>query len=231
MTNAAIKENAARWDSLDGELAMEKGHLPSWMAMIRQISEDNLTGKTVLDFGCNRGGFLRHLFCHKPFARATGVDIAADAIADAQKLGTGLPITYALPDVLADKQGAFDLVFSHEVVYLLPDLAAHARDIHRWLKPGGAYYLAIGEYAENPLWPRWEKIVREFSPVPPQTYSLQHMAEIFHAEGFDIGVTRLDCRGFLEYDPTEKRYLHTPIELVKFMRDDMMYFRFEKKRS
>lgn len=229
MTTTAKKETtAARWDSLEGELAMEKGHAPAWMAMIDQMQEKNLSQKTILDFGCNRGGFLRALYHCKPFAKAVGVDIATDAIKDAQGMAGTMPITYALPDILKNQSAAYDIVFSHEVIYLLPDLAAHARDIYTWLKPGGAYYLAIGEYAENPLWPRWEKIVREFSSVPPQTYGLQHIAETFQKQGFSTGVTRLNCKGFLPYDATEKRYLHTPQELVKFMCDDMMYFRFEK---
>lgn len=221
-------DDATRWDSLEGELAMERGHLPAWDAMIRQMDEHDLSQKRILDFGCNRGGFLRRLYQQKPFARAVGVDIAHDAVADAARLAGSTPVVYATPDALTAEAGSFDVVFSHEVVYLLPDLAAHAADIHRWLKHGGVYYMAIGEYAENPLWPRWKEIVSAFSPVPPQTYSLQDMASVFHRAGFTVGVTRLDCRGFFDYDPTEMRYLHSPYELVRFMTSDMMYFRFQK---
>lgn len=119
----------------------------------------------------------------------------------------------------------FDLAFSHEVIYLLPDLAAHAEEIRTVLKPGGVYYLAIGEYAENPLWDRWKEVVAEFSPVPPQTYSLQDIARTFQNKGFGVEVRKLACEGFFAYDTKDEKYLHNPMELVDFMTQYMMYFR------
>ena len=217
-----------RWDSLEGELAMERGHMPAWQAMIRQMAETDLSKAEILDFGCNRGGFLRALNKAKPFKQAVGVDIAAEALADARRLSAGQPVTFEHPDALQNISNRFDFAFSHEVVYLLPDMLAHAQEINRVLKTGGAYYLAIGEYAENPLWPRWDNVVREFSPVPPQTYSLQYIAKTFQQNGFNVGVTKLRCDGFFDYDAMDGKYLQSPIELVEFMQDYMMYFRMEK---
>lgn len=228
MGSTKVQTSSRRWDSIEGELQMEKGHLPAWQAMILQIQERDLSGKRVLDFGCNRGGFLRTLYSQKPFKSGTGADIATDALEDARNLSKGIPVEFMTTPELSGREACFEIVFSHEVVYLLPDLAAHARDVYRWLSPGGAYYMAIGEYTENPLWPRWDNVVREFSPVPPQSYSLQYMAKTFQKNGFSVGVDRLRCEGFFDYDAMEGKYLQSPIELVEFMSRYMMYFRFEK---
>ena len=78
--------NAAR------EPAMEEGHRPLWRHFIESIPETDLSTREVLDFGCNRGGFLRLLHALKPFRHAIGVDIAVDLIAAARALAGMSPI-------------------------------------------------------------------------------------------------------------------------------------------
>jgi SAM-dependent methyltransferase len=228
MSTATNTIQVDTWDSLEGEEDMAKGHEPSWDALISHMSEDNLAGKKVLDFGCNRGGFLTRLYKSKPFESALGVDIAQDSVAFANQNKGDAPCEYDHVDVLDSASNEYDVVFSHEVIYLLPDLKAHASDMHKVLKSGGVYYLAIGEYEENPLWDRWKDIVAEFSPVPPQTYSLKYIAQCFQECGFDISVRQLVCEGFFPYDPDD-RYIENPMELINFMTKDMMLFRLEKK--
>ncbi|MCM2344731.1 MAG: class I SAM-dependent methyltransferase, partial [Alphaproteobacteria bacterium] len=186
-------ENIETWDDLAGEESMAEGHEPAWRTLISYIEEDTLSGKKVLDFGCNRGGFLKLLHQQKPYAEGLGVDIADESVAFANSHKGNTPCTYDHSRVLATKTGEFDIAFSHEVVYLLPDLLAHAREMRSVLKIGGVYYLAIGEYAENPLWERWKKTVSEFSPVPPQTYSLQDIAKAFQDSGFAVSIRRMVC--------------------------------------
>lgn len=218
-------ENIETWDDLAGEESMAEGHEPAWRTLISYIEENTLAGKKVLDFGCNRGGFLKLLHQQKPYAEGLGVDIADESVAFANSHKGDTPCTYDHSRVLATKTGEFDIAFSHEVVYLLPDLLAHAREMRSVLKTGGIYYLAIGEYAENPLWERWKKTVSEFSPVPPQTYSLQDIAKAFQDSGFAVSIRRMVCDGFLPYDAHDGKYLHSPIELLDFMTQYMMLFR------
>ncbi len=217
------------WDDLVGEEYMQEGHGPSWRAMVSQIVEPSLKDAKILDFGCNRGGFLRMLYDAKPFKEAIGVDIACDSVAYANAQKGTRPISYAHNDEIPAHHGSFDFAFSHEVVYLLPDMDAHAREIYDALKPGGVYYLVIGEYAENPLWPRWYSVVSEFSPVPPQNYSLNDIATSFDKAGFDIAINRLNCDEFFPYTAGGDRYIKNPMELVKFMREYMMMFRLVKR--
>ena len=221
-------ENVETWDSLEGEESMAEGHEPAWNALISYVQEKSLADKRVLDFGCNRGGFLKALHQALPYKSALGVDIADESVAFANAHKGATPCTYAHSKVLADEKGGFDIAFSHEVVYLLPDLEAHAKEMSHVLKSGGVYYLAIGEYAENPLWERWKKTVAEFSPVPPQTYSLQDIAKAFQDKGFSVSIRRMVTDGFLPYDANDNKYLHNPMELLDFMTQYMMLFRLVK---
>lgn len=217
------------WDDLAGEEYMQEGHVPSWRAMINQMDERDISDAKVLDFGCNRGGFLRMLHDAKPFKDALGIDIATESVAEANQLKASRPIEYAHSEELPAHKESFDFAFSHEVVYLLPDMDAHAREIYDALKPGGVYYLVIGEYTENPLWARWHDVVQEFSPVQPQNYSLNDIASSFDKAGFSIAINRLNCDGFFSYQAGGDRYIKDPLELVKFMTEYMMMFRLEKK--
>lgn len=216
------------WDTVEAEDSMAKGHEPSWAALISHMTEINLDKKDILDFGCNRGGFLKNLYQEKPYHHAVGVDIAEDSIAFANANKENVPCRYDHISYIKNMDNAFDIVFSHEVIYLLPDLKLHAQDIHRVLKNNGVYYLAIGEYEENELWPRWKSVIETFSPVPPQTYSLKDIATCFHDVGFDVSVRRLICDGFFNYDPSDTKYIKTPTELINFMTRDMILFRLVK---
>ncbi len=103
-----------------------------------------------------RGKALLHLQCHfgqdtlslaRMGATATGLDLSDEAIAEARKLAdrAGLQAEFVLANVL-DPQPAFedrfDIIFtSYGVLGWLPDLGPWARNIARWLKPGGRLVL------------------------------------------------------------------------------------------
>src|ERR1700735_4730803 len=76
------------------EPTMEEGHRPLWRHFIESIPETDLSTRQVLDFGCNRGGFLRLLHALKPYRRALGVDIAKESIAAARELVGTAPVDY-----------------------------------------------------------------------------------------------------------------------------------------
>jgi trans-aconitate methyltransferase len=60
---------------------MEEEHRPLWRHFIQTIPETDLSDCQVVDFGCNRGGFLHLLHELKPFRHALGIDIAQESIA------------------------------------------------------------------------------------------------------------------------------------------------------
>ena len=186
----------------DAEAAMAEGHAPIWRHLIGLMPEHDLSTKTVLDFGCNQGGFLRHLHALRPFRKALGVDIAEQSVARANDLKGMLPVQYQTDVQLVGWDDQFDIAISHEVIYLIEDLAGHAQDILRVLKPGGVYYAVTGCHSDNPLWPRWRDLVAERTNTVGQDRSITDYAEIFKAAGFLVTARKLDFDGFLPYMPS-----------------------------
>lgn len=183
----------------DADGRMTEGHAPVWRHLIELSPERDLSGKAVLDFGCNQGGFLRHLHAIRPFRKALGVDIAEQSVARANALKGELPIQYQTGVDLVGWDEAFDIAFSHEVIYLVPDIEKHARDIRRVLKPGGVYYAVTGCHTDNPLWPRWRELVAERTNTAVQDRSVTDYAQAFAAAGLAVSARKLAFDGFIPY--------------------------------
>ncbi len=77
------------------EEAMGAAHAPIWRRMIDvAIHWQPAVTSTVLDYGCNQGGFLRMLYDRHPFRSAIGIDIARESVARAELLKGHRPIDY-----------------------------------------------------------------------------------------------------------------------------------------
>ncbi|MFJ7356476.1 class I SAM-dependent methyltransferase [Phyllobacterium sp. NPDC097923] len=183
----------------DAEDAMADGHAPIWRHLIGLLPERDLSGKAVLDFGCNQGGLLRHLYAIRPFRKALGVDIAEQSIARANDLRGNLPVQYQTAAHVEGWDGEFDLAISHEVIYLVADIEAHARDIWRSLKPGGVYYAVTGCHTDNPLWPKWRDLVAEKTNTVVQDRSITDYARVFEGAGFEVSARKLEFDGFIPF--------------------------------
>lgn len=105
----------------------------------------DVTGKTLLHLQCHFG--MDTMSWTRLGAKATGVDFSEEAIALADSLRDELELTtrfvranvYDLPDLLEER---FDIVYSAMgVLCWLPDLAAWAQVVARFVKPGGFFYL------------------------------------------------------------------------------------------
>src|SRR5947208_16587878 len=130
------------WQDAAADEAMQDEHAFIWRAMLETIDID-LAGKRVLDAGCNRGGFLRLLAERCGIAEGFGYDPASGAIEDARRLAGERRLRFEVADTVPDGWRGFDAAFSHEVLYLLHDLAPHARAIFEALGPGGVYYAVM----------------------------------------------------------------------------------------
>lgn len=179
--------------------AMASGHAPVWRHLIGLMPERDLSQSTVLDFGCNQGGLLRLLHAMRPFRRALGVDIAEDSIAKATALKGDLPIQYQVGNRISGWDEAFDLAISHEVIYLIGGIEAHASDMWRVLKPGGVYYAVTGCHTDNPLWPQWRTFVAEWTNTVVQDRSIADYARIFSQAGFTVAARKLGFDGFVPH--------------------------------
>jgi len=180
------------WRDAAGDEAMQDEHAFIWRAMLETIDID-LTGRRVLDAGCNRGGFLRLLADRCGIAEGFGYDPASGAIEDARRLAGHRPLQFEAADTMPAGWRGFDAAFSHEVLYLLHDLPAHARAIFGALIPGGVYYAVMGVHAASPLMAEWHRAnVKELHL--PELYDIDEVVAVFKAAGFDAAAARLAIR-------------------------------------
>ena len=186
------------WATLpEEEDSMTLDHAWIWREMIRAVDAADLSQARVLDVGCNQGGFLRLLHDLKPFAAGVGVDLARQAVALAESRKGDRPIRYQASARLVDAGSGFDLAFSHEVIYLIEDLADHAAQIAGVLKPGGAYFAVTCCHRDNPLWAGLRRRVQEFSNVPVPDHDVADIAGAFRAAGFEVAVSRFLADSFI----------------------------------
>ena len=228
MTAAGLKTWTTTQEEED---RMYDGHRHHWQAMIALMTEDNLQHKTILDFGCNQGGFLRTLYQTYPYRKAAGIDIAAESLAVARQKAGSVPVTYDTVEhfLQTARENLFDIAFSHEVIYLLPDLAAHARLMHRLLKPGATYYAATGCHTENPLWKDWHGIISAYSNIPVPHYALNDYADAFADAGFAVEYRPFGIQGFIRAEPDDRVYFPSPAAKADYYARSKMLFRFTRK--
>lgn len=216
-----MPEERAYWQSADEDAVMQEEHVFMWRAMLATIDVD-LARRRVLDAGCNRGGFLRLLATEAGIADGHGFDPAAAAIADARRLAGEEPLTFEVADTVPEGWGGFEVAFSHEVLYLLHDLSAHAAAIHRSLMPGGVYFAVTGVHAESPRMAEWHEREAEQLGLPP-LYTLDDLARAFTEAGFTAAAARLKM-GFVPMSG------HTPTLAagLEYFYEHKVMLRFEK---
>jgi SAM-dependent methyltransferase len=177
------------WRGRNEDESMQDEHGFIWKAMLDTIDTD-LAGMRILDAGCNRGGFLRLLVDAAGIAEGYGYDPAPGAIADARRLAGARPLTFDVAETVPDGWGRFDVAFSHEVLYLLKDLVAHAAGLFDALKPGGSYFAVMGVHQESPMMSTWHA-QNAVELGLPRLYRLDEVAGIFEGAGFSVSVANL----------------------------------------
>jgi len=210
------------------EEAMGAAHAPIWRRMVDVSVPHDLSASTILDYGCNQGGFLRLLYDHHPFKAAIGIDIARESVARAELLKGHRPITYKVADQAVSLGQTFDFAFSHEVIYLLPDIASHARDINAALRPGGAYVAAMGCHTDSSLWPRWRSLLAESSSIPIYDHSLEDVTRAFAETGFSVSVRPLALDAFMHVT-IGSTYFPKVTDQLRYYTADKVLFRFVRQ--
>src|SRR5258708_13151362 len=135
------------------EEAMGAVHAPIWRRMIDVSVPHDLHDSTILDYGCNQGGFLRMLYDRYPFKSAVGIDIARESVARADLLKGHRPIEYKVADGSASLGRRFAYPFTHEVLYLLQNLPSHPAAIRAPRLPRDTHSPALGPHPPPPLRP------------------------------------------------------------------------------
>lgn len=227
MINAA---RAATWyDDKRREDAMAEGHAPVWRHLISLMRETDLSGASVLDFGCNQGGLLRLLLPERPFAQGLGIDIASRSIGRARELSVGLNLDFAVDDSPAPRVEAFDLAISHEVIYLIDDLEAHAREMLAALRRGGVYYAVTGCHTGNPDLDAWRKIVEERTTTRIVDRSVEDYASLFLDAGFEVSARKFGYDGFIPF--SQDRWETSYDNDLTYYRDIKTIFRLRRPNT
>ena len=214
---------ARYWRSAADDEAMQDEHGFIWRAMLDTIDVE-LAGQRVLDAGCNRGGFLRLLADGHGIAEGFGYDPAAGAIEDARRLAGGRPLQFETSSSVPEAWSGFDVAFSHEVLYLLPDLAAHAAAIRRCLRLGGVYFAVMGVHAGSPLMVDWHVANREELRLPP-LYDVDDVIATFQRAGFEASVARLATR-FVPASGRGHDYEGRSLDWLAYYHDQKLLLRF-----
>jgi SAM-dependent methyltransferase len=202
-------------EAAEGEQRMEDSHARHWRKILDAMLERDLTAFTVLDFGCNQGGFLRLLYQERPFARGLGVDLARRSVEIANQRKGALPIDYVVAPTLEPYVAEFDLAVSSSVIYLIEGLGGHARQIRQALKTGGVYYATYTDYRDNPSLPRLRADIDRHGAVKMQLHSLDDIALAFQNEGFAVSARRLPATDYIP--------LHLPDRFLQSVADRMLY--------
>lgn len=209
------------------ETAMNDDHMDLWLRMIRMLPNRDFKDKTILDFGCNQGGFLKTLYSLHPYKEALGVDIAEDSLEIANANIASEPVDYMHTGFLNKYAGHFDIAFSHEVMYLLSDLREHAKLMKSCLKENGIYYAAIGCHTDNPQWAKWKKLISAYSNVPVQNYSLDDYAQAFFKEGFSVSVAPFAMDDFIALKQYNE-YFPSVTDSIDYYTKHKVFFRLQK---
>lgn len=216
-----MAEDNRYWQGAEEDAMMQDEHRFVWDAMLRTIDVD-LSGAKVLDVGCNRGGFLRLLADTRGITQGWGYDRASGAVADAISLGGDRPLTFAVADTVPAGWTGFDVAFSHEVIYLIDDLDAHADAVFEALTPGGVYFAVEGVHSASPMMVAWHGEAENDLRLPPLR-DLDEVVSSFAARGFSVSAARLQF-GFVPANGHKKNYF----EWLNYYHDFKPLFRLER---
>lgn len=212
------------WRSVEADGQMQRGNLCVWESMA-ELESAALGTAEVLDVGCNMGGFLRFLHDRFGVPHALGFDPASSAIDAARTENGSRPIEYHTALRPSPEWPLADLAFSQEVVYLIDDLAEHADDLWRALRPGGRYVVVTSVHRQSRLMAEWHAANAAALGLPPLR-SVEEYLEPFVARGFRAEIGRLQVRTV----PLDPATIGQAWELLDFWTrtNDKVLFRFQR---
>jgi SAM-dependent methyltransferase len=179
--------NEAFWASLIGHIEQDCAELP----------------RTILDIGSHSGGLLFELNRRFSPRALYGIEPLATARSEAaaRLQGVAANVTLLDPsDWASVPGGGVDLVTSHEMLYLEPDVLDFMRRVRKALTPSGVAYVVLGCHAENPLWQIWKP---QLLAAGRQVYDHRpiDIMEAAAVAGFMPAVQPLRRYGWITYDP------------------------------
>lgn len=187
-----MKHTYDNWwsDKVGGDLSMERDHDKGWERIISLYDPKDIIGKNILDFGCNRGNFLRKLYDRYPFKSAVGVDLATKAIQAAKENAKDYPVEYVIEKDIRKLDKKFDTAVSTSVLYLIEDLNEHFSQIYDVLENGGVYYATFTDQTKNPSKDYLWSVIFNYGATPMQDHSLTEIVDRLREHSFNVELFR-----------------------------------------
>ena len=176
-----LREEFNRWAEAGRGEGMEQEHLPITLPVLEKMHlapADN-----VLDVGCGAGWLSRRLAKLLPQGRVVGMDVSDEMIRRARRSSVDFEnVMFVTGEVeeIPWEPNFFSHVVSVESAYYWPDPAVGIREIFRVLKPGGAAWMLINYYRDNPHVHQWGGLLE----VETHLLSAAEWSELFRAAGF-----------------------------------------------
>ena len=176
-----LREEFNRWAEAGRGEGMEQEHLPIVLPLLDRMHlapDDN-----VLDVGCGSGWLARLLAEQVPEGRVVGVDISDEMIRRARRLHDDLEnVMFVIGEAAEIPWDAqfFTQALSVESAFYWPDPERGIREIFRVLREGGAAWVLINFYRENPHSHHWADV----ATVPVKLLSAEEWVALFRDAGF-----------------------------------------------
>ncbi len=194
-----LREEFNRWAEAGRGDDMEQSHLPIVEPMLALINFD--PKDKILDVGCGTGWLVRRIAPLVSAGLAAGMDVSDAMVGRAQALSAELPnVVFACGgvDAIPWESGCFAKVVSVESAYYWPNPAQGVREIFRVLSPGGAAWILINYYRDNPHCHQWGGQLK----VPTHLLSAEEWEGLFRQAGFRT----VDHRRIPDPSPTPDVY-------------------------
>lgn len=136
----------------------EKGQTDSSYKLTRLKMPDQLTGKTVLDIGCNEGFFCNQAL-QRDAAKVVGIDMDERFLSEARQRYSDPRASYLLQGWHDLPEGMFDLILWTSAMHYELDPQKVLNAIAETLNPGGTFILECGV---------------QIAPRKEMLYSLRH---------------------------------------------------------
>ena len=177
----SLRDEFNRWAEAGRGDGMEKDHLPITLPVLVRMNlapTDN-----VLDVGCGSGWLSRLLSEQVPEGRIVGMDVSDEMIRVSRRNSLHQDnILYVVGEAaeIPWEPNFFHHAISVESAYYWPDPAAGVKEIHRVLRPGGAAWILINYYRDNPHCHQWGPLLA----IPTHLLSADEWADLFRAASF-----------------------------------------------
>lgn len=125
----------------------------------------DLTGYTIMDFGCGNGRYLEALARYGSNKNLYGLEVMIERVIEVNKKGFKVIPLSPDGDYLPFKSESFDIVFSSNVIEHIPrHLYLHYLvEIYRVLKPGGRFVVGTPNYPIKRLYDMRSALLSKFT--------------------------------------------------------------------